>query len=296
MLDHRVHTLFDVINTGSFTQAAKKEFRSTVAVMKQITSLESSLGVKLLERTHHGVNPTPAGKYFYTNAQRLASEANQIEHNTRQIDQQDQQIIHIGTSLLRPSDELVKLWLQHKQNSEQFVLHLIPFVDQFDSHQDALLTPQMDCVVTPYSVESWSSRYNYLHLGQYECQIGIPIRHPLASKSAITWSDLNKQQLLLLAPGKSAVIDQMRQDIKKHHPEIQIRNLQHLYDINSFNQAIADNALIEIPSSWNHINPEIKTVPMSWSYHIPYGVLYHKQAKPAVHQFIDVLSKMVQGR
>lgn len=295
MIDQRVRTYIDVVAAGSFTQAAKKEYRSTVAVMKQITSLEISLGVKLLNRDHQGVTPTPAGKYLFTNAQELIQEAGQVVQTMKQIASQEERTIRVGTSLLRPSDELVRLWLKERKKQGRFILQLVPFVDQFDQLQDDLLTKEMDCVVTPSSVESWKEKYSYLPLGSYACQIGIPIRHPLAKKESLTWQDLDGNSIYLLAEGQSAVIDRLRSDIATNHPQVHILDLQHLYDINSFNQAIAANALIELPTSWKDINPEIKTVPMDWEYQIPYGVLYRKNASTRVKQFIELLANIKQN-
>lgn len=167
MLDQRIITYLEVVENGSFTQTAKKQFRSTVAVMKQISTLENDLGVKLLIRNHRGVSPTVAGKYFYTQAQQMALKAQQILQQVKQLDRQESQIIRIGTSLLRPSEDLVKRWLKLSGQSKQFTLQLVPFVDQFDINQDKILTSQMDCILTPYSVKSWQKYYHYLPLGAY---------------------------------------------------------------------------------------------------------------------------------
>ncbi|WP_367342281.1 LysR family transcriptional regulator [Limosilactobacillus sp.] len=292
MLDQRVKTFLKVIQAGSFTKAAKEEYRSTVAVMKQISSLEQEVGVKLVNRSHQGISPTSAGKYFYERTHQLAGEANEILRNVQQIDQQGSHVIRIGTSLLRPSDELIKLWLKHDQQNSKFTLQLVPFVDSFDVRSDEVLTPQMDCVVTPSSVEAWNEQYAYLPLGSFPCQIGIPAQHPLAKKNSLTWSDLDGQRLLLLSKGISAVIDQLRDQISQHHPSIKVIDLQHLYDINSFNEAITTNSLIEIPSAWQNINPEIKSVPMAWDYRIPYGVIYRRDASTRVRDFIDELQEI----
>lgn len=167
MLDQRIITYLEVVENGSFTQTAKKQFRSTVAVMKQISTLENDLGVKLLIRNHRGVSPTVAGKYFYTQAQQMALKAQQVLQQVKQLDRQESQIIRIGTSLLRPSEDLVKRWLKLSGQSKQFTLQLVPFVDQFDINQDKILTSQMDCILTPYSVKSWQKYYHYLPLGAY---------------------------------------------------------------------------------------------------------------------------------
>lgn len=291
MLDQRITTYLEVVATGSFTQAAKKQFRSTVAIMKQVSTLEEELGVKLLVRTHRGVTPTPAGKYFYTQAQQMTSRAQQVTQRVKQIDQQAAQIIRIGTSLLRPSDALVKRWLKLSGRSKQFTLQLVPFVDRFGSDQDRVLTPQMDCILTPYSVKTWQKYYNYLPLGASPCEIGIPRQHPLAEKLGLTWADLEDQRLLLLKKGTSAVVDQIREEAN-HHPGIELADLTYLYDIDSFNLAIQTNSLIEVPSIWHDVNPEVKVVPMTWDYQIPYGILYHKHPTPSMQEFVTVLKKI----
>lgn len=292
MLDQRILTYLSVVDHGSFTQTAKTQFRSTVAVMKQISALEKELGVKLLIRTHRGVGPTAAGKYFYAQAQQLAMKAQQVTQQVKEIDQQTAQIIRIGTSLLRPSDELVKRWLKLSDHSKEFTLQLVPFVDQFGTDQDRILTPQMDCILTPYSVKSWQKYYDYLPLGAYRCEIGIPRRHPLANKVSLTWADLEGQRILLLKKGTSAVVDQIRAEIERH-PHIHIADLNHLYDIDSFNRAIQTNSLIEIPNIWHDVNPEVKAVPMTWDYQIPYGLLYRKKPTQSMQSFITMLKKLI---
>lgn len=293
MLDQRIITYLEVVDNGSFSQAAKKQFRSTVAIMKQVSSLEDDLGVQLLIRNHRGVSTTPAGKYLYTQAQQMAIRSQQIKEQLQQIDHQASQVIRIGTSLLRPSDDLVKSWLKLSGQSKQFTLQLVPFVDRFANHQDQLLTPQMDCILTPYSVQSWQQNYNYLPLGTYSCEIGIPRQHPLAGKVSLTWHDLEGQRILLLKKGISSVVDQIRADIEQH-PHIDILDLDHLYDIDSFNLAIQTNSLIEIPDIWRDVNPEVKAVPMTWDYQIPYGVLYRKHPTASVQNFIGELKKLMK--
>ena len=291
MLDQRVETYLEVVENGSFTQAAKKQFRSTVAIMKQISTLEKDLGVKLLIRSHRGVSPTSAGKYFFVQAQQIAIKSQQVQQQVKQIGRQTSQVIHIGTSLLRPSDDLIKLWLKLSgKQSTDFTLQLVPFVDQFELNQDKLLTPQMDCILTPYSVKAWQKYYNYLPLGYYSCEIGIPRQHPLANKVSLSWSDLDGQRILLLRKGISSVIDQIREEIS-HHPTINVLDLNHLYDIESFNLAIQTNSLIEIPNVWQNVNPEVRSVPMTWGYKIPYGILYRKHDSQNMKNFISAIQK-----
>ena len=61
----RLDVFINVANAGSFTKAAKEEYITPAAVMKQINLLEKELGVQLFERTHQGLCLTNAGHTLY---------------------------------------------------------------------------------------------------------------------------------------------------------------------------------------------------------------------------------------
>src|ERR1700747_1378595 len=64
-------TFLHVVDLGSFSRAGEKVFRSQSAVSAQIQQLEQEYGDKLLDRSRKAVKLTPAGRVFYTYAQRL---------------------------------------------------------------------------------------------------------------------------------------------------------------------------------------------------------------------------------
>ncbi|NLL18676.1 MAG: LysR family transcriptional regulator [Clostridia bacterium] len=72
MLNFRQLSIFvAVAELGSFTKAAKHLFMTQPAISWQIKSLETELGLTLLERGDRNVSLTEAGKLFYTEAKRL---------------------------------------------------------------------------------------------------------------------------------------------------------------------------------------------------------------------------------
>lgn len=294
MLDGRIKTYLLVVKKGSFTQAAKAEYRSTVAIMNQISSLENELGVKLLIRSHRGVTPTEAGKKLYNGAQKLSENAAKLVKTVQQIDHPTQRIIRVGTSLLRPSDPLIKLWLSNTNKQNNFELQLVPFIDHFEKDEDQILTDKVDCIVTPYGITQWTTDYNYLPLGLSDCHIGVTKGNPLYQHRQLSWSDLEDQKLFLLKEGKSLVVDQIRKRIKQSHPAIEIHDLPQLYDINALNQVIRAKGLVELPSFWANVHPEIKSLPMDWSYQISYGLLYHKHPSNVMQEFINRISAMIE--
>jgi DNA-binding transcriptional LysR family regulator len=66
-----------VVSTGGFSAAATALGYSKAAVSRQISRLEASLGVKLLDRTTRAVTLTPAGREMYARCSRIVDEVNE---------------------------------------------------------------------------------------------------------------------------------------------------------------------------------------------------------------------------
>ena len=72
-----------VIETGSFSVAARQLHVGQPAVSKKIAELEDRLGVQLLIRSTHGLTPTEAGQNYYERAKRALEEAEAAELSAR---------------------------------------------------------------------------------------------------------------------------------------------------------------------------------------------------------------------
>jgi DNA-binding transcriptional LysR family regulator len=72
-----------VIETGSFSGAARQLRLGQPAISKTIAQLEERLGVRLLLRSTHGLTPTEAGQSFYEHARRSIEEADEADQVAR---------------------------------------------------------------------------------------------------------------------------------------------------------------------------------------------------------------------
>lgn len=72
-------TFVRVVDTGSFSAAARLLHVGQPAVSKTIAQLEDRLGVRLLNRSTHGLSPTEAGLRFYERARTSLQEAEEAE-------------------------------------------------------------------------------------------------------------------------------------------------------------------------------------------------------------------------
>jgi len=75
-----MQAFINVVESGSFSESARRMGLSQPSVSRQINSLESQLGIRLLQRTTRSLSLTEAGQVYYDKAkqiQRAVTEANQ---------------------------------------------------------------------------------------------------------------------------------------------------------------------------------------------------------------------------
>ncbi len=78
-----MQTFVRVLETGSFSAAARQLNIGQSAVSKSIAHLEDRLGVSLLSRSTHGLAPTEAGQTYYERALRAIEEAEEADFAAR---------------------------------------------------------------------------------------------------------------------------------------------------------------------------------------------------------------------
>ncbi|MHC8321612.1 LysR family transcriptional regulator [Pseudomonas sp. GB2N2] len=78
-----METFVYVVETGSFSAAARRLNVGQPAVSKTIAQLEARLAVRLLLRSTRGLTPTEAGLAFFERAKRAIDEANEADNAAR---------------------------------------------------------------------------------------------------------------------------------------------------------------------------------------------------------------------
>jgi DNA-binding transcriptional LysR family regulator len=91
-------TLATVHETGSFRGAAKRLGYVQSAVSQQISSLESQVGVRLIERTrgHAGVELTESGHVLLAHAERILSELDAAQADLQALRQGNRETLRVG--------------------------------------------------------------------------------------------------------------------------------------------------------------------------------------------------------
>jgi DNA-binding transcriptional LysR family regulator len=89
-------TFARVVESGSFTEAARRLGCSKASVSKQIARLEEHLGAQLLRRTTRRMSLTEAGEGFYGHCARIAEEAEAASHKVGRLQSAPRGLLRIA--------------------------------------------------------------------------------------------------------------------------------------------------------------------------------------------------------
>ena len=295
MYNRELVTFITVADQGSFLKAAQELYTTPASVMNQMNKLESLIGVKLLERTNQGAHLTAAGRSIYQDAKRIIEFADEAVQKAKKLAASEQNIIRVGTSIMRPCKRLIDL-LSEIDDAE-FQLQIVPFDDDPAGLDSALsaLGNQIDCFVSPCNSAEWQKQYSIFLLDKIPCRIAVPRKHHLSKKKSLCWSDLDGETFMILKRGDSSVMDQIRDDILENHTKIRIADAPNFYDTSIFNKCEQMNYLMETLDIWVDIHPSLVTLPMEWDYEIPYGIVYAKKPSKAVTEFIETIQSKIHS-
>lgn len=292
MYSRELYTFVIAAEKGSFLSASKELFITPASVMNQINKFESQIGIKLIERTNQGITLTSAGRSIYKEAKKIIKISDRAISQAKQIALNEQKVINVGTSILRPCKMLVDLRSEIDDETLPVTIHIVPF-DDTPAGMDAMLSSlgkDIDCFVGPCDSITWRENYNILHIKNGKCEIAVPRKHKLAKKLSLNWNDLDGETIMLVKRGDSPTLNKMRDEIETKHPQITVIDTPHFYDTSIFNECEQIGCLMETLDIWRDVHPSIVTIPMEWNYTMPYGIIYAKHPSEIVESFIRKIS------
>ncbi|MDC0949077.1 LysR family transcriptional regulator [Gammaproteobacteria bacterium] len=139
---HAVKAFTLVIETGSFTGAARKLGVSPPAISKLIAQLEDSLGVRLLERTTRKVNPTAAGDVYYERCRRIIDELEDAEQMLHEQAQEPTGVLRVNAPVsfgTRYLGKIVADYYRHNPKIELVLSLTDRHIDPVTSGVDLLI-------------------------------------------------------------------------------------------------------------------------------------------------------------
>ena len=288
MYNPQLETFLRVADAGSFNKAAEEAYITATAVIKQINLLEDSLGVKLFERTHRGLILTNAGKSLYQDAKYIIQYCKDSVTRAKNAMQEDNAVIRIGTSPMTPAQLLMQIWPQIQEQCPDLKFQIVPYENTPENAREILanLGKNIDVVGGIFDETMLDlRRCAGLELSREPFCCAVSIHHRLAAKDKLQIQDLYGENLLLIHRDWSHYVDQLRDDLWRNHPQIQIVDFD-FYNTDIFNRCENSyDVLLAIPG-WANVHPLLKVIPVEWDYSIPYGLLHSPQPSDSVKRFL----------
>lgn len=138
MYNPQLETFLRVADAGSFNKAAEEAYITPTAVIKQINLLESSLDLKLFERTHRGLKLTKAGQSLYQDAKYIIQYSRESIVRAKNAMQEDVNVIRIGSSPMTPAQLLTQLWPKFQEHCPNMKFQIIPFENTPENAREIL--------------------------------------------------------------------------------------------------------------------------------------------------------------
>lgn len=295
MYNPLLKTFVEVASKGSFSKASETLFISPTAIMKQINSLENELGLKLIKRSPTGISLTRAGESIYDDAKYLMDYSLKAIAKARQKEESYETTFCVGTSILNPAKPFMDIWYKVNKDFPSYKLHLVPFDDNHENilTEIKLLNEKYDFIVGINDSKIWNKHCLFLPLGRYKKMIAVSKDDSLASKKKINLEELNGRTLMMVPRGDSPTNDRIRDELESNYPDIKIEDTTLNYDMGVFNKACEERKVLLIASCWQDVHPGLVSIDVNWSFSIPYGILYSKDAPSDVIKFVNEVKKMV---
>ena len=296
MYNPQLETFLRVADAGSFSRAAAENYITPTAVIKQINLLEESLGVKLFERSHRGLTLTKAGRSLYQDAKYVIQYCRDSVARAKNAMLEDTNVIRVGSSPMTPAQLLMQLWAKVNETCPDIKFQIVPFDNSLENAREILgnLGKRIDIVGGIFD-ETMLARRGCagLELVRAPFQCAMSVHHRLATKDRLQLSDLHGENLLMMHRGWSHYVDQLRDDLWQHHPQIHIIDFE-IYSMDMFNRCESTNDVLLAIPGWANVHPLLKVIPVEWDYSIPFGVMHLPNPSPVVRRFLDV-AKAVRG-
>jgi DNA-binding transcriptional LysR family regulator len=119
-----------VVETGSFSKAAREFNTTQPTVTKQVAAIEARLKVRLLNRNTRGVSLTEPGALYYEKCKTIVRDAEEADSIVQLRQNQAQGLLRVGTSVAFGRRVVVPLALEYMRRHPQVQLDL-SFEDRY---------------------------------------------------------------------------------------------------------------------------------------------------------------------
>jgi len=221
MDDHRLKSFCLVVETKSFSRAARAKRVTQSAMSHLVKNLEEELGVQLLRREGREVMPTPTGRVLYEHAKNILEDYARLRYDLSTSLRAIRGLLCVGASRTPASHLLPQVLYNFTMAHPHIRIDLV--VSNTDSIVQGLRDGRIDI-----GIVEGNFRENEIHaeaIAEDEVVIIAPEDHLLAKKKAVTAQDLAEQTFILPEPGSGTreLIDDFFRHMRLDEKKIKVR-------------------------------------------------------------------------
>ncbi len=205
---HQLRYFVAAAETGSMSQAARREHVSQPALSRQVAQLERRLGVALFERRRQRIRLTDAGRFFLPKARQLLCDAATAQQLLEERFGGARRTLRLG--FLGPflDDLVVPVVRELKQAHEGLVVALFDLAPR--AQLERLLAHELDAAIVANLDPEHRDRLAVRVLSRHRYAVALPATHALAQRRTLALAALRGERWVSLAdaffPGRGAFL------------------------------------------------------------------------------------------
>lgn len=264
----------------SITAAAKELYITSTSLLQQFNLLEAELGFKVFSRSRKGVTLTRAGQRLYTGYKAILAENEIILKECRALADEDENLVHIGITrpyyLIKVGESCVA---SHPHSRIEFDrIHLLTSANM-DKH---FTGSGFDMIQMPLKPEDISEAYNIVPYPSDQLCCVLSQEHPLSVKDTVTLKDLEGQTLETFS-NFPQTLSALQVAIEQGGHHITIKSA--VFSEEALVKCCANKGIYILEKQTAASFPFLSHIVFSPCIPCHFGLIYKKDAKPAVHQF-----------
>ena len=227
MLSNKLYTFLAVAETGNVSAAAKKLNLTQPAASQHIRALEQELGTKLYVRAENGINLTNTGEIVLKYANRIANLYNTLVEEVKGAKTQARQLV-IGVTQTIEFSVISEVLAEYSMKNKGTHIRIIS--DTIKNLYNKLKLYEVDLIIVS-GVANTDSRFSHILLSTDYLVYVVGKNDPLANKSMISMSRLQKQRLILRTKGSStralfeACLESLNDNISNYNVVLEVDNI-----------------------------------------------------------------------
>ena len=293
MYDKRLDAIVKAAELGSFSKAAQEMDYSVPALIKQISSFESQMGVKIFERSNKGVNLTAVGREFVEDAKDLIMRSNQILEKAARTQSISDNLVRVGVSLYQSGQRILELCQNLYLHGTSLVIQFVPVGDTYESYKYTIehLGEEVDVFGSTRLDEEDERSANLAIVGNPNLCIGAALKDELAAFDTIEVSALAGRRIHIQRRG-NPYIDSARAEIAERATGVEFVEFPR-YTMSVFDTCANSDDLLLTKEIWRGVHPLLKTIDVKWNRTMPYCLYYAKNPRPAALKFISSIKALI---